>query len=92
MRLPEIVDATALKWSAVEVPAGTRYPDEPTEEIPPGVYVHGVDPDDDPENGPAVQLSVSAVVGGAGPEAGIDRSKAFADQLVLLLQSMGEPS
>lgn len=82
------VAADTLAWSVRTVKDGETYPDDASQQVPPGTYLVGVDPDDDAENGPAVTLLVSATRGGMGDGAGDDKSGDVA-RLLLQVLSFG---
>ena len=84
-RIAEAVEVESLTWSTTVIQPNTPYPDEPTEMIPPGVYLFGQDPDADPEDGPVVTFTVAAVAGFKAEDIGADRSLAVAEQLCAIL-------
>ena len=72
---------SGLHWTAVHYPPGTRWPDEPTEEITPGWWVLGTDHEADPDDGASVLLYVDHAVDADGDVQAEALARALADLL-----------
>lgn len=81
-----IVGATRLTWTVDVITTPIPCHDEPFEDIQPGTYLVGIDPDKDEETEPAIRITVDALHGGDGPHAGENRSQAVAEALAGLLR------